>query len=168
MDPIKGVGGIDRTIAVSVSKSDAVALANTLPPLTHPKEITSSIQESKNMDWIKTALRVINFLASLALGALILGSALATNLLISTIACSPIGWAIAGGVLLICLIGSAYYGGIEEFKNAALLSLGGLTAGAAIVVSEIAAVAAVTYCVEAFAAVCIARIANPIATESRN
>lgn len=168
MDPIKPVDGIDRTSSVSVSKSDAVAVANTLPPLTPPKEITASIQESKNTDWKKTALRVLNFLAGLALGALIMGASFATNLLITTIAYSPVGWAIAGSVLIISLIGSAYYGGFEEFKNAVLLSLGGLTAGAAIVVSEIAAVAAVTYCVEGFAAICISRIATQVATETRD
>ncbi len=93
---------------------------------------TEIIAELKNKDLEKKKiLNLLTFTMSSALGTF---SALA----LSGVMINPIGWAIAGGGLLITLMGIKYYGDEVELQENFLISLAGFVAGNSLVDSGIA------------------------------
>lgn len=93
----------------------AIALANTVPPLSPPKWVDKDIVDTHATDWKLVAMRSLTFFSSTALGVL-------TGLSMAGMMITPVGWAIAGGVLLIAIIGSVTHFAMQEseFGNSAL------------------------------------------------
>jgi hypothetical protein len=106
----------------TVTNRDAVSIAEGIPEMQVPAKAAQSIQESKKNDWKSTCLRTLSFFAGVALGVM-------TGLAVAGVMVTPAGWAIAGGVLFMVLIGSALYGGPEEFAKALAVSLAGIIGG---------------------------------------
>jgi len=102
--------------------SEVLSLVDKVPVMKSPDKIVQSIKKSEENDWKKISLKVLTFLSSAALGVLTGAAILGTMV-------TPVGWAIAGGALLIGVIGSVVYGGPEEFYDALKLSASGFIAG---------------------------------------
>jgi len=103
---------------------EALTLVNDVPEMQSPDKIAKSIKESKKIDWKAVSVRALSFSAATALGVL-------TGLTILGAMVTPVGWAIAGGALLIGLVGSIACGGLDEFLTVLKHSVSVFLLGAA-------------------------------------
>jgi len=132
-DPIFQTSGSfpQGSIVDNSNIQDVSSLADLVPVEVPEAEITESIAASKKIDWKSVSIKALSFFSAMALGAL-------TALVLAGVMVTPAGWAIAGGALLIGLIGSAYCGGPKEFAEAVKYSLSGFTIGFGIGISGLA------------------------------
>lgn len=86
-----------------------------IDPLTNTRDQLIKSHEQKT-DWRKVLPRGLAFVAGIALSVL-------TALAIAGVMATPIGWAIAGAVLLAALIIAVSHGGIEELKKTLLTGI---------------------------------------------
>lgn len=109
-------------LIVSSGNSDAIGIAQTVPNMHVYKNISQSIQSSKDTNWKNVAVNTLSFLSAATLGVL-------SGLAIAGTMVTPVGWAIAGAVLLFTLIGSAVYGGPREVLSAVISAATGFGMG---------------------------------------
>jgi len=104
----------DQPIRVQTHAADAAQKPDTAeeePSLTDPKEISGKIKNASNIDWKKVGIRALSLLAGIALGAL-------TGAAIVGVMTTPVGWAIAGGALLLACVAAYAYDGPKELLHA--------------------------------------------------
>jgi len=110
--------------------TDPIAIANSVSPILEEAVAAGELDKAviphsktvgQNED-LRIGIRFLSATSGVALGVLItLGL---TGVLLFS---NPIGWGIAGGILLITLVGAAYYGGLKEFiENIGIAALGAL------------------------------------------
>lgn len=106
----------------TTGETSSAFLSGAAPMLTKPSEIPKRIEESKEIDWKKIATRALSLISGIALGVL-------TGLAVTGIMVTPVGWGIAGGALLIAMVGSIACGGPKEFLKSLLYASAGFTMG---------------------------------------